>query len=353
MRIAFVLCGDLASVSGGFLYDRQLIAGLRADGVTVDVVTLPWWRGYPRALAANLAPWPFDLAGYDVIVQDHLCHAGVLARNRRLRRGGAKLVSLVHNLSSTQPRTRGRRFVRACERAYFRSLDGVIAVCAGTLSDVRAVAGKVLPALIALPGRDHVDPLPLGLALARVRATGPLRLLFVGVLAPHKGLHRLLPVLADLAAGEVRLDVAGSTAADPAYVRQVRATMARLRLEERVHLHGQCNPERLAVLRAEAHVLVMPSDREAYPLAALEGLAAGLPVLLTNSGGTADLIGDSGAGQLIAPDDTSAWQTAIAALVRDRARLLVQAPAALARHAAHGTWSETAARVRLWLESLR
>ncbi|HEY0715138.1 MAG TPA: glycosyltransferase family 4 protein, partial [Polyangia bacterium] len=302
MRIAFVLCGDLASVSGGFLYDRQLIAGLRAAGATVDVVSLPWWRSYPQALAANLQRWPFEPARYDVILQDQLCHAGVFARNPRLRRGGARVVSLVHNLTSTQPGTRVRAAVRTIERAYFGTVDGVIAVCASTLADVNALGLGRPPgstSLIARPGGDHVTPLREAEVAQRARKAGPLRLLMIGVVAPHKGLHRLLPVLA--ATEGVHLDVAGGLETAPAYVQQVQQAIRTQSLDARVTLHGQLDAPALAGLRAQADVFVMPSDREAYPLAAIEGFAAGLPALLTDQGGTAEVLAGSAAGRLLSP----------------------------------------------------
>jgi glycosyltransferase involved in cell wall biosynthesis len=354
MRIAFVLCGDLASVSGGFLYDRQLISRLRAAGALVDVVSLPWWRSYPRALAANLAPWPFDSNRYDVVVEDQLCHAGVFLRNRWLRGRGVRLVSLVHNLSSTQPNTRARGLVRVVERAYFGTVDGVIGVCASTLADVRGLdsggyAG--LPTLLASPAGDHVVPLTADEVERRARAPGPLRLLFTGVVAPHKGLHRLLPVVAEIEG--VRLDVAGGLTTAPGYVSDVKRIIRARGLSPRVTLHGQLDPAMLADLRAKSDVLVMPSDREAYPLAAIEGFAAGLPALLTNQGGTTEVMGNSEARCLIAPDDSTAWRQAITALADDRDRLALMSAAALARHAAHGTWAVTADKVNRFLRELR
>ncbi|HEY0706776.1 MAG TPA: glycosyltransferase family 4 protein [Polyangia bacterium] len=351
MRIAFVLCGDLASVSGGFLYDRQLIGGLRAAGAVVDVVSLPWWRSYGEALAANLMPWPFEAADYDVIVQDQLCHAGVFLRNAGLRRTKrVPVISLVHNLTSTQPRTRRRGWVRACERAYFDSVDGVIAVCGGTLDDVRALRAQRWTStapLLASPGADHVPALPTDLVAKRGREDRPLRLLNIGLVAPHKGVHRLLPILSQVEG--VTLDVAGGLTAARDYVRHVRREIAHRGLSDRVTLHGQLDPDALANLRAGCDVFVMPSDREAYPIAALEGFAAGLPALLTDQGGTAEVIGGSAAGRLLPPDDEAAWAAAITSLARDRQSLSTLAHAALARHAAHVTWGETARRVHAWL----
>jgi glycosyltransferase involved in cell wall biosynthesis len=337
MRIAFVVCGPLASVSGGFLYDRRLIAELRARGAVVDVIELPWWP-YERALALNLWPWSFSGRGYDAVIQDELCHPAVLLRNRWL---GGRVFSLVHNLASDQPGTRRPALVRACERGYFRSVAGVIAVCADTLAGVRRCGGATLPAVVARPGRDHVTVIDAAM-IERREVGGPVRLAFVGQVAAHKGLHRLLPVLARVP--NVSVEVAGGTA-DSGYVGRLQADIARAGLAGRVHLHGLLGPQALADLLSRCHAFVMPSDREAYPLGALEAMAAGLPVLLTSAGGTAELLGDSDAGRLLAPDDTFAWIKAVGQLEQDRPRLRRMSHAARARYLAHGTWADTARAV--------
>jgi glycosyltransferase involved in cell wall biosynthesis len=348
MRIAFVIVGTLDHVSGGFHYDRMVITQLQAQGHEVDVIALPW-RRYGRQLLDNLAPWPLQARQYDVVIEDQLAHPALIWRNRRLRRAGLPVVSLVHNLTSCQPATRLRSLVRGCERAYFRGVDAVIAVCASTAADARACAGWDLRVHVAYAGRDAVGGDAAAVA-ARAQAAGPLRAVFVGQVAPHKGLHRALAAIAAVA--DATLDVAGSLTADAGYVERIRAQAARLQLGDRLRLHDQLGRTALAALLARSHVLVMPSDREAYPLAALEALGAGLPVLLTSAGGTAELLGDGRAGQLIAPDDARGWAAAITGLARDRTALATAGQAALLRHRAHGTWADTAAGVAAFLEGI-
>jgi glycosyltransferase involved in cell wall biosynthesis len=260
----------------------------------------------------------------------------------------------VHNLTSCQPATRLRPLVRQCERAYLRGVDGIIAVCASTAADARACAGRDLVTHVAYAGRDGVGPaveMNAATVVARAHAPGPLRVVFVGQVAPHKGLHRLLPALAE--AEGVTLDVAGSLAADPGHVALIRAQAMRLRLGDRLRLHDQLGRAALAALLGRSHLMVMPSDREAYPLAALEALGAGLPVVLTDAGGTAELLAGSGAGQLLAPDDGRGWAAVVAHFARDRAALAAAGQAALLRHRAHGTWAKTAAGVAEFLAEIR
>jgi glycosyltransferase involved in cell wall biosynthesis len=338
----FFTFGSLENISGGFLYDRMLLRELAALGVEVDVVTLPA-RGYGRALADNLARLP--VRRWDIVVEDELAHPALVARNRRLRAAGIPILALVHNLRSRQPRERARALKAAVERRYLRGVDGLLAVCASTLADARALAGDAsVPAEIIYPGRDHVAPEIDDAAIdARAAEPGPLRVLLAAAVAPHKGLHRLLAALARLPPGTAALEVAGSLEADPTYVRAVRREIARLGLADRVRLRGQLAGGALAEAFRTSQVFALPSDREAYPLAALEALGFGLPALLTDRGGTAELLGSAApAGILLAPDDAGGWTAALAALAADRARLGALGRAARARWLSHGTWRETA-----------
>jgi glycosyltransferase involved in cell wall biosynthesis len=148
------------------------------------------------------------------------------------------------------------------------------------------------------------------------------------------------------------LDVAGSLTRYPRHADRIRADVARLGLADRVHLHGELAPAELRRLYRESHLFALPSDREAYPLSGLEAMAHGLPLLITDQGGTSELLGASGAGLLLYPRDTPAWAAALDALGADRDRLATMAAAALARHRAHGTWEDTAKVVQAFLRDI-
>jgi glycosyltransferase involved in cell wall biosynthesis len=328
MRVGLCIYGSLDLVSGGFLYDRLVVRELRAAGVEVEVIALPWRRP-AAALAENLRPWP--ALDCDVVLQDQLVHPAVLARNAAL---GRPVVALVHNLTCP-PGT--RTLPALLERQYFATVDGVIAVCENTLAEVRAVAGPVR-GMVARAGRDHVP------ARAAVVQTGPLRLLTVGTVLPHKGLERLLEALAPLEGWT--LDVVGSLTADPAYAERLRQ-----RAPATVRWHGELQGDALWAAYQQSELFVLPSDREAYSLACLEALGFGLPVLVTDRGGMREMIrGDE--GLTLPPDRPAAWTAAIGALVTDRDRLSRMSAAARARFAQHGTWRDTASSVARFLDEI-
>lgn len=61
-----------------------------------------------------------------------------------------------------------------------------------------------------------------------------------------------------------------------------------------VHKHGYVARAVLANVLRSCHLLVNLSENEACPNVVLEGLASGLPVIYLDSGGTGELVGDSG-----------------------------------------------------------
>ena len=53
MRVGLVIYGSLDTLSGGYLYDRKLVAYLQGQGDRVTILSLPW-QDYPRHCLHNL-----------------------------------------------------------------------------------------------------------------------------------------------------------------------------------------------------------------------------------------------------------------------------------------------------------
>jgi glycosyltransferase involved in cell wall biosynthesis len=91
------------------------------------------------------------------------------------------------------------------------------------------------------------------------------------------------------------------------------ADAARARARARARFVGQLSADEVAGLRARAALAIVPSRcAEVMPLAAVEAMAAGVPVVATAMGGLPELVGDPRA--LVAPDDPG--ELAAAALAR-------------------------------------
>ncbi len=123
--------------------------------------------------------------------------------------------------------------------------------------------------------------------------------------------------------GEARFAVVG----DGELRGALEADAARRGLAGVVHFHGWRYD--MAAVYGDLDVVVNTSLNEGTPVALIEAMAAGRPVVATRVGGTPDLLGDGARGVLVAPGDA----TAIAAAVCDALRGdgAVQARVAAAR----------------------
>ncbi len=111
--------------------------------------------------------------------------------------------------------------------------------------------------------------------------------LVVGHLIERKDPLLALEVFARGAAGDARLVFIGAGPLRALLEERARA----LGVAERVRFAGEVEPEVLATWYGAADLLLLTSVREGRPNVVLEALAAGRPVLATDAGGTAELLG--------------------------------------------------------------
>lgn len=352
MRLAFVLYGSLETLSGGYLYDRKLVAHLRAQGDTVDVVSVPW-RSYGKHLLDNLS---LDLrrrlatGAWDLILQDELNHPSLFALNATLPATPPR-VAIVHHLRCSEDRPAWQNTLyRWVERRYLRSIHAAVFNSRTTRAVSEAVAGRAIPGLVAYPAGDRFGPGPAEAeVIARAGEPGPLRLLFLGNLIARKGLHTLLDALA-VVPEPWALTVLGG-APDPAYAARVRAQAARLGLSERVDWRGAVPDAAVRDALSTHQALVVPSSYEGFGIAYLEALRFGLPVLATTAGAAPEIVTDDREGALVAPGAPEALATVLRRWAGDRARLTDLSRAALERARAFPGWEETGAAIRRYLLS--
>jgi len=351
MQIALIIYGRLDTLSGGYLYDRQLVHHLQAAGDTVSIISLPWSR-YGRHLLHNASPSLFRRlrrARFDLLLQDELNHPSLFALNRLLQgQISYPIVSIVHHLRSSEHHpARQLRLYGLLERAYLRSVDGYIFNSRTTKTAVETLAAVPKPSIVAFPAADHLHanlPPP-----HRERDKGPLRLLFVGNVIPRKGLHVLLAALTQLPPASWRLAVVGDAQSDPTYTRRLRHQIAAAAMQQDITWHGRVSDHDLARQFLQNDLLVVPSTYEGFGIVYLEALSFGLPVIATTAGAARELITDGENGFLVAPEDVAALASCLRRLQLDRALLASMSVAALARYAAAPTWAESMADAREFL----
>ncbi len=107
---------------------------------------------------------------------------------------------------------------------------------------------------------------------------------------------------------------------------ELTALVHLLELEDTVRLDGYSDRVRSTLERAQ--IFVLSSLSEGLPLALVEAMAVGLPVVATNVGGVAEVLGPDASKSLVAPGSPEALADAIAELIaappEDRARIGAQ-----------------------------
>ena len=126
--------------------------------------------------------------------------------------------------------------------------------------------------------------------------------LFLGRVDPIKGLDILVSAIDDLATKRTDFALVVAGAGTVAYERKI-ASMVRVRgLEDRVVFLGMVEGEDKRVVLRDADVFVLPSHNENFPMAVLEAMAAGLPVVISDRAKIHDEVSAARAGIVTSPE---------------------------------------------------
>lgn len=358
MRIGLLIYGSLDTLSGGYLYDRKLVARLCARGDSVEIISLPW-RRYPLHLLDNTMPAllrRLRTLPVDLLLQDELNHPSLFLLNTFLRPSVSyPIASIVHHLRSDEDHPPALLpLYRRVERHYLHTLDAAIYNSHTTRASVERLAARAIPHVVAWPAADHL-PLPPPDQVhahveSRARSIGPLRLLCVGSVIPRKGIHHLLEALSLLPSPYWTLTVAGRLDVDPAYVRGLGRLARRLKIEDGITLRGQLSDGALCDELRRNHALALLSF-EGFGIAYLEAMGFGLPVIAPRIGAAPELIRHDQNGYLVDPTDPQMIARYIEQLHRDRTLLVEMGRAARSRFDQHPTWAESCERIRAFIRA--
>ena len=278
-----------------------------------EVVRVPQSGSYDPLVAKRVSSivkqlCPAVLVGHDYKADLVLSLAG----------GSRPRVAMVHGYTAEDTKI---RLFEAVDRQLLRSFAAVVVV-ADPLREQLASAG-VAPDRIHVV-QNGVDAERIAAAAqgsrAEVRrewgvADEDRVVLVLGRLSPEKGQDVALEAFAGLGRGEernrIRLVLVGDGAAREALETRAR----RPDLAGRVHFAGwRDDPWRCL---GAADVFLLPSRREGLPLALLEAMAVGLPIVATDVGAVREVIGgDERIGTVIASGDAEEMRAALAIGVR-------------------------------------
>lgn len=274
--------------------DGPLVSGLQNSGVQTRVIH---WQSGARDPRGAMRFWR-DLRGTDfAIVHQHF--GGRSVRWIVRRASGAKIIVHLHG--------------RVCEArgadlvpARIGNADAVVAVSDAVARQVTGARAFVVYPGVKVAARTS--------SAAGAPGTGAEMVIGTACrLVPIKGLQYLLQAFVRLRAEfpAILLEIAGAGVLQTDLERLVRE----LGLTRSVTFLGW-QPDMIAVM-SRWGLYVQPSIEEGFGIAALEAMAAGLPVIATSVGGTPELVQDGETGWLVAPRDPTGLARKIGMLLHD------------------------------------
>ena len=330
--------------------DAELVVGERhgappwLDGVPHRVALGRWASRVPRPVSALArAAWlqavfPFVAGRGATLIS--LAHE--LAPFPAVRQ-----VAVVHDLTDYKAYAeRGGLGTRVRNLLWHLGLKrsaAVVAISEATRRDLVDVLG-VNGATVVYEGvdRSRFSPAAGESSEATVAAADRPFLLYVGTLDPHKNVPFLMGVYQALIERGHVVDLVLAGRHRPEQVQPLTAELSGA-ARAGVRWAGFVDDAQLARLLATCAAFVFPSRNEGFGLAAAEAMACGAPVVSSDAGSLAEVVGAG--GLLLSPDDGPGWVAALDRILTDPAHRDDLAARALARAEAF-SWDRAAEAYR-------
>ena len=305
--LVLVVPGRLDTPTGGYVYDRRIVEGLRALGWHVEVCSLDGdfpspTEGARAAAASALASIP---RGITVLVDGLAGGAIPAVMEREATR--LRLVSLVHHplADETGISVEDATAFKARERRTVLTSRRVIVTSPTTAARVSTLFGVASDRIAVVePGVDRGR-------LSTGSRSATLELLCVATISPRKGYGTLVRALAMIPDRSWHLTIVGSLNRHRPSVDQLREALHAAGLEQRVTLAGEADAATISTYYRRSDVFVLATEYEGYGMVVAEALAHGLPVVSTTVGAIPELVG-SEAGVLVPVGDVRGLADALA-----------------------------------------
>jgi glycosyltransferase involved in cell wall biosynthesis len=285
MHATLIVPAPFDAVSGGYEYDRRIVAGLREAGHTVRVVELS--GSHPLAdtaarEAARASWWSLDEGSRPII--DGLALPAFASLEDALAARSA--VGLIHHPTALETgfSDSDRAALLAIEKRMMPRLARIVVTSEATAECLATDFGVDRERVaVVVPGTDDA-PRSMGSGGATCR------IISVGALVPRKGHDLLLRALARLFDLDWHLTIVGSPDRDPVHARSLSALAEELGITQRVAFAGEVVGDALEALWQKADLFALATRWEGYGMAIAEALKRGLPVVVCNGGAAGKLV---------------------------------------------------------------
>jgi len=313
-----IVPGALDQLTGGYLFDRQVVDGLRAIGRSVAVIELPGeFPGTDQtartAAAAALAGLP---SGHTVVIDGLALPAFAECLDAHSER--LSIVAFVHHPLSLETGLSAQtaQVYALIERRLWPLMRGLLCPSAHTAAAIIATGVPADRVRVTPPGTRVPWPAAAATEAAQPGASRPVQLLAVGTVTQRKGHLLLIEALSPLAELDWHLTCIGSLTRDPACARALRDAIGAHGLQGRVTLAGEVSQRTLDAAYREADVFALASHHEGYGMVYAEALACHLPIVATTAGAIPATVA-ADAALLVAPGDAVALGDALRRVLTD------------------------------------
>ncbi len=203
-------------------------------------------------------------------------------------------------------------FLKPALRAIWGSADTVLAIS----RDHQQLAHETMPKLDIPIIYNGVDSATFCPGPAR---DGPLTVLCVGRLIERKGQHVLLKAMAKILHQQPDLTVVVHLVGTGDEEANLKRLATELDITRQVRFAGFVARERMPEIYRQADIFVLPSQNEGMSIALLEAMASGLPVIVTDVGGSYELVQPGENGLIVRWGDETALAESLATLLMDAA----------------------------------
>ncbi len=307
--IYFLVPGDINNLTGGYAYDRRLLAELHKLDVKVQLTMLSGTFPDPDAYALDDANFKLaSIADDSVVIVDGLAF-GVMAELAEQHAERLKFIALCHHPLALETGLTEQR-QQHLQKSEARALATTTAVVVTSENTTRIITQEFFVPFdkitLALPGTDKQT-------FAKCEGQPPV-LLTVATLTRRKAHDILIDALAQLKHLPWQARFAGGEHFDPEWANYLRSKVVLHGLENKILFLG--NLQDISTEYLNADIFVLPSLFEGYGMAFAEALSFGLPIIAAHAGAVPKLVPTT-AGILVPPANVAALTNSIAQLLND------------------------------------
>lgn len=301
MDIDFIVPGSIEQLTGGYIYDRNIVTGLHHLGWRVNVIELPGMfpivdaQAVEAALRCNLdTPTIIDGLALPAFASHPKKEYLALVHHPLCKENGLNDVEQQLLFNIEQKMLNKARHIIVTSHFTREEVTKLYSVVHNDISVVR-------------PGNEKKTALPY------VESPQKIQLLCVANICQRKGHEVLIKALKNLRDLPWHLTCVGNLQRDPSTVAHIKNLITQFNLSSHITLKGELAEKELIQEYAKAHVFVLASYYEGYGMALTEAINYGLPVVSTTGGAIPYVLGKS--ALLVTPGNEQQLSAALSEVI--------------------------------------